>query len=111
MVERHNMVSTAADYVGVLAEMDGLRLVISPYAAFYEVQEPATGGDWRTLRQFDELRFLWDWCFVNDVEPTPEFDAATEGLPNDPHKCPASPYLARKAPWWAVDGPPPSQDD
>ena len=98
MADRKNMVATSPDYVGVLAQMDGLRLAVSARGASYLVQEPASGGDWRTLRELPLLRFLGQWCFVNGVDLSPEFDAATDGLPDDPRDCLAIPYGGGKRP-------------
>jgi len=96
MAERKNMVATSPDYVGVLAQMDSLRLVVSARGASYDVQRPESGGEWRTLRALPELRFLWDWCCVNGVEIPPEFEAAVGLLPNEPGDCLAIPYAGGK---------------
>lgn len=92
MVDRADMISTSPNYVGVVAEMVGFRFVVSARGAAYEIQESDRSGNWRVLRSFPQARFLWDWCFVNDVDLTQEFEASVEALPDNPADCQKIPY-------------------
>lgn len=93
------MHASSPDYLGALVQIEAdLRLVVSSRGASYDVQRLETGNQWRTLRALPELRFLWNWCFVNEVDLSSAAEAALDALPNDPHECLSIPYAGGRRP-------------
>lgn len=98
MADRADMISTSPDYPGVVAYMPGFRLAVSPRGASYEVQESDASGNWRVLSALPQAQFFWNWCFVNDFEPSEDFETAVEALPDDPSDCDKIPYSGGRKP-------------
>lgn len=93
-VGRDHLRETSAAYAGVIAEIDGWRLIATLHGTEYVVQRPE-GAGWQRVRAFRDASDLRRWLAVVAIDPPADLAGAAAVLPGDPAEWPGVPAPRR----------------
>lgn len=95
MTKPLKMNENAADYPGVIATGETMRLIVSARGGSYRLQEP-DGDGWRGFATFSTGGYARSWCFVVGIDVPPAIIDAAEHLPDSPADCPQCLFVRRR---------------